>query len=81
MSSNNVSIIIQIIDIGWRNGQLSCALKYYDFPDESKSYILKSLSSPSCALYHFRLLHEQLDFTLLCSACITKKKKDVYSSA
>ncbi|KAL6202804.1 hypothetical protein ACLB2K_026509 [Fragaria x ananassa] len=24
----------KIIDIGWRNGQLSCALKYYDFPDE-----------------------------------------------
>ncbi|XP_050370207.1 uncharacterized protein LOC126788277 [Argentina anserina] len=28
----------KITDIGWRNGQQSCALQYYDFPDEKISW-------------------------------------------
>ncbi|XP_061991436.1 uncharacterized protein LOC133709643 isoform X1 [Rosa rugosa] len=37
----------KIKDIGWRNGQLSCALFYYDFPDEKSKWEKIYQSNPA----------------------------------
>ncbi|XP_040374889.1 uncharacterized protein LOC112197880 isoform X4 [Rosa chinensis] len=39
--------VVKIKDIGWRNGQLSCALFYYDFPDEKSKWEKIYQSNPA----------------------------------